>query len=560
MKRSLRRVPLAAAIFFLACGALQAQNLLSKIDQYMQASMKFGHFMGSILVVQHGQVLASKGYGMANVNAGIPNAPETEFRIGSITKQFTAMAILELQARGKLSVHDPVCKYVPDCPKDWASIKIYNLLTHTSGIPNFTSFPNYLEIESQQITPSGLLADFENKPLDFPPGTKFSYSNSGYEVLGYIIQRVSGDTYQDFLQKNVFDPLGLEHTGYDSSHPTGTGHAVGYVYANNHYVPARFVNMSVPFSAGALYSTTLDLYKWDRAVKAGNLIPKALLDQMLAPQVAMGGPGNTHYGLGWMISAEFGHKEISHEGGIEGFTSLNSWFPEDDTYIIVLDNVSSPQVDAIGRELAAILFGQTYQFPKEHLAITLPPGALQKFVGQYQLAPEFILTVRREGDQLSAQATGQSSAAIFPESKTAFFYKAVDAQVSFVQGADGGVTGLILHQGGRDMPAKKISSEAPPSPKVIFPKSIPLPASVLAKYIGAYQLAPGFVITITLSGHQLSEQATGQAAFPIFPQSPTEFFLKVVDAQISFVENSGGQVNGLVLHQGGRDVPGKKIK
>jgi CubicO group peptidase (beta-lactamase class C family) len=527
------------------------------MDQYMQAAVHVDHFMGSVLVAQQGRVIFSKGYGMADLKRGVPNAAETEFRIGSITKEFTAMAILELETRGKLSVQDPVCKYVPDCPKDWAPIKIFNLLTHTSGIPNFTSFPNYLKIESQSLTPRELLADFENTPLDFKPGAKFSYSNSGYEVLGYIIERVSGETYPTFLEKNIFRPLGMTDSGYDSSHPNASNHAVGYIYSNDSYTQARYVNMTVPFSAGALYSTVLDLYKWDRALEAGKLIPKGLLDEMLTPDVAMGGPGNAHYGFGWVISTEFGRKEISHEGGIEGFTSMNSWFPADNAYVIALDNVSSPEIGAVDHALTAILFRQKYEIPRQYKAIVLGADELQKFVGQYQLAPKFIITVRRTGDQLDAQATGQPSAPIFPESGTEFFYKVVDAQLGFVQNSAGQVTGVVLHQGGREMPAKRISSEVPPAPT--FPKAVLLPASVLKGYVGTYQLTPGFAISIALAGDQLSEQATGQPAFPIFPESKSEFFLKVVDAQITFLKNPQGQVTGLVLHQNGRDLPGKKI-
>ncbi|MGH9469167.1 MAG: serine hydrolase [Terriglobia bacterium] len=555
MSRSIRWLILCLVALVLACGVVRAQDLASKIDQYMQASMKIGHFMGSILVAQHGRVLVSKGYGMADIKLGIPNTPETAFRIGSVTKEFTAAAILELQDRGKLSVEDPVCKYVPDCPKDWAPIKIFNLLTHTSGIPNFTSVPNYLKLEAQPITPAGLLALFKNKPLDFKPGAKFSYSNSGYEVLGYIIERVSGKSYAEFLEKNVFAPLGMKSSGYDSSHPSPKSHAQGYAYSPNGYVPAPYLDMSVPFSAGALYSTVLDLYKWDRALRAGKLLSGKSLDEMFAPQVAVGASSKTHYGFGWFISTEFHHKEISHEGEINGFTSLNSWFPDDDACVIALDNVSSPEIGVIARSLAAILFGQKYEIPTKYKAVALSPGELQKFVGQYQLGPHFIFTIRREGDQLTEQLTGQPAWPIFPASPSEFFLKIVDAQLSFVEDSSGQVTGLVLHQNGRDLPGKKISSEVPP-----LPKAISLPASVLQKYVGTYQLAPNFVIAITRSGDQLSGQGTGQPAFRIFPESPNKFFLKVVDAQITFMENSDGQVTGLVLHQGGRDTPAKKIK
>lgn len=549
------RAPFFSIALMSICCAVQAQDMQSKLDRYMQASVKVDHFMGSVLVAQNGKILFSRGYGMAHLKRGLPNTPQTEFRIGSVTKEFTAMAVLQLQARGKLRIRDPICKYVPQCPDDWRPITIYDLLTHTSGIPNFTSFANYLQLETETVTPAQLLADFKNKPLDFEPGAKFSYSNSGYEVLGYIIQRVSGDSYEDFLQKNIFGPLGMSHTGYDTSRHTNTEHAQGYAYSPDGYKPVRFVNMTVPYSAGALYSTVLDLYKWDRAVHHGKLIPQDLLNQMLSPQVAIGGPAKAHYGFGWMISTELGHKEISHTGGIEGFTALNSWFPDDDAYVIVLDNVSSPVLGAVGRALTAILFGRAYEIPKEHEAISLKPEALEKFVGQYRLMPNFILTVRRAGDQLITQATGQGPLPIYPESKHEFFAKLVDAQIAFVENAKGDVTGLVLHQNGRNVPAKRISATAPP-----LPKAISLPASVLAKYAGRYRLAPNFVLNVTRSGDHLSAQATGQQAAPIYPESRTRFFYKVVDAKIDFQLNSAGRVTGLVLHQGGRNIPAKKIE
>lgn len=534
-----------------------AQDIAAKADQYMQASEKYDHFMGSVLIAQHGKILFSKGYGMANVKLGIPNTPETEFRIASNTKQFTAMAILELQERHKLSVDDPVCKYVPNCPSDWAPITIQNLLTHTSGIPNFTSFPDYLRIRAQPTTPAKLIASFENKPLDFKPGSRFKYSNSGYVVLGYVVEKVSGETYAEFLQKNIFTPLGLAHSGYDVNHPAGSDHAQGYVYSGSGFLDSPYLDMSVPFSAGALYSTTLDLHRWDQSLTTDKLIPESSLDAMFHPYVAVPGkvaPPGTHYGYGWFISNVFGHREIWHEGGISGFTSFNGWFPDDGACVIVLDNMESPSIFKISRALAAILFRQPYQTPRQYQAITLTPSVLDHYVGQYELAPHFILTIRREGPQLMAQATGQPIAPIYPESKTEFFYKVVDAQITFTLRPDGVATGLVLHQTGRDMPGKKISSQPPTQPKTIS-----LPASALEKFVGKYQLTPAFFITITQSGDQLSAQATGQPAFQIYPESVNEFFLKVVDAQITFQMDSAGRVTGLVLHQGGRDTPGKRV-
>lgn len=438
-------------------GGAAAQDLQSKLDQYMQASVKVNHFMGSVLVAQNGKILFAKGYGMANIKERIPNASDTAFRIGSVTKEFTATAILKLQSEGKLNVQDAICKYVPNCPADWHPIKIFHLLTHTSGIPNFTDFPNYLKIDTKPITPAQLLADFKDKPLDFKPGARFRYSNSGYEVLGYIIERVSGETYQRFLQQNIFGPLGMKESGYDRSHPTAKNHAVGYVYAHDSYQPSDYVDMTVPYSAGALYSTVQDLYTWDRALEAGKVLPKPLLAEMFAPQVSTGSSGNAHYGFGWFISTTFGHKEYAHEGGIQGFTCVNSWFPEQDAYVIVLDNMESEVISTVARNLAAILFEQKYELPKVRQTINLSPEELQNFAGQYQINPHLVLTITLADGQLNLQRSGQSSLPIFPESKTDFFLKVADAQISFVVNPEGKATGLILHQGGQDLLGKKVN-------------------------------------------------------------------------------------------------------
>jgi len=308
----------------------------------------------------------------------------------------------------------------------------------------------------RQTTPMQLLDDFKGKPLDFKPGARFKYSNSGYEVLGYIIQRTSGESYRKFLKQHIFGPLGMKNSGYDSSHPTAKNHAKGYAPGKNGYRPAQYVNMSVPYSAGALYSTVQNLYTWDQALETGKMLPKPLHEQMFTPHVAMDKSGKLQYGFGWMITTEFGHKEYVHNGGIQGFTSVNSWFPDQQAYVIVLNNVSAPNVGEIARGLKAIVFGQKYQIPSAHHAIELSPGQLQKFVGLYRLSPNFEIKVTLDGDQLETQATGQPAFPVYPESKTEFFLKVVNAQISFVTNADGKITGLVLHQGGQDIPGKKI--------------------------------------------------------------------------------------------------------
>jgi len=531
-----------------------AQDLPTKIAAYMRASERVDHFSGAVLVAVHGKVIYSQGFGMANLAAKIPNTPATEFRIGSNSKQFTAAAILLLRDRGKLRLNDRICRFLPTCPAAWRPITIVELLTHTSGIPNYTSVPGFWHRIGKPVTPTRLLATFEDRPLNFKPGARFRYSNSGYVVLGLIVQRVSGEPYRVFLRQNVLLPLGLRHTGYDSDRPA-TGHALGYEQGPKGLQPAPYIDMSWIYSAGALYSNLPDLYRWDRALMAGRLLSASSLRDMFTPHVPIscGMLGSAArkcgYGLGLMIGRTYGHEEVSHGGEIPGFLSINAFFPHQDVIVIAFDNEFSLTVSKVVKALEAIVFSRSYTVPGAYRSITLAPLALQRFTGLYELAPTFAVSITRHGDQLYEQGTGQSALPIYPYRPTSFFLKAIDAQISFRLDKQGRVDRMILHQEGMVMPGKRVA----------LPKSVTVAVSDLRRVVGVYQLAPGFKITITRNGDQLQEQATGQQAFRIYPSGPNTFFLKAVDAKIRFVTDENGNVAALVLHQNGKDHIGKKI-
>ena len=260
--RNARRMSLAAnpvawgAVQTAPTSALETVPDLPRMEQVIQSFVCGRHFMGSVLVARGNEIILDKGYGFANLEWNIPNSPSTKFRLGSITKQFTAASILLLEERGKLRVDDPVKKYMPDAPPAWDKITIFNLLTHTSGIPNFTSFPDYASIEPFATTPAALVKQFRDKPLDFQPGEKMSYSNSGYVLLGYLIEKISGESYEKFVQDNIFTPLGMKDSGYDSNSAIIPHRAAGYSPGPDGPVNAGYVNMTVPLSAGGLYSTT----------------------------------------------------------------------------------------------------------------------------------------------------------------------------------------------------------------------------------------------------------------------------------------------------------------
>ena len=428
---------------------LSAQQIGTKVDEYMNAATSVDGFSGSILVARNGQPVVSRGYGMANIELGVPNTPQTVFRLGSVTKQFTAMAIMILQERGKLSVSDPVCKYLSECPAAWQPLTVRNLLTHTSGIPNYTSFPDFAKTAVLPTSSAEMFGQLKDKPLEFAPGEKFAYSNSGYYVLGLIIERASGKPYADFLQENIFTPLGMKHTGYDNPLKIIKNRAAGYTRQGGEIINASYMDMSVPYAAGALYSTTEDLLRWDQALYTENLVSRKSLDEIFTPL-------KSEYGYGWSISKKFDRQVIAHGGGIYGFATEIVRFPADRVTVIVLSNVQAAPAGKIANDLAAIVFGAAYEIPRERKEIAVEPKILEKYVGQYKIEPNIVITVALENGKLLGQLAGQSKFALSAEAEDRFFSKDVNAQITFVKGAQDQVTGLTLHQGGGNFPAQKI--------------------------------------------------------------------------------------------------------
>lgn len=527
-----------------------ATDVPGRMEQVIQSYVHPGQFMGSVLVARDGNILLSKGYGDADVEWEIPNAPTTKFRIGSMTKQFTATSILLLEERGKLKVEDPVKKYMPDAPAAWDKVTIQSLLTHTSGIPSFTSFPDYHATEAIPTTPEQLVARFRDKPLEFQPGEKWEYSNSGYVLLGYLIEKISGQSYKDFLEENIFKPVGMRDSGYDSNQAIVPRRASGYSPGAKGPANAGYIDMTIPFSAGALYSTTEDLLRWETALFGGNVLSAASLTKMTTAF-------KSDYGFGLMIHTVNGRKEVEHGGGFEGFNTEMQYFPEEKLAIIVLGNLNGSAPDEIATKLGAVVHGEKVVLASERKEIPLPANMLEGYVGIYELAPTFRIAITLEDGGLKLQATNQPKFPLFAQSTTSFFMKVVDAEVNFEKNDQGAVSGLVLHQGGRDMKGRRLTAEEVAAVRATPErKEVQLAPEILAHYPGTYELAPTFSIVITVEGGQLMEQATGQPKFPLFAESETRFFLKAVDAEVEFVSDDKGAVTALILHQNGRDMKG----
>ena len=447
MIRARARLSLLVLSIASTCCAV-AQDPVPRMQQVIQSFVVDKTFMGTVLVVHDDKTLIDQGYGSADLEWNVPNVPAAKFRLGSLTKQFTAASILLLEERGKLKVEDPVKKYFPDAPAAWDKITIYNLLTHTSGIPNFTSFPEYGPTEWKDTTPIELVARFRDKPLDFEPGAKFSYSNSGYVLLGYLLEKITGQTYGDFLQQNIFTPLGMTDSGMDDNAAILPMRAKGYSPKNG-IKHAGYTSMTIPFSAGAIYSTTGDLLKWERGLFAYKVVNAASLTKMTTPF-------KDTYAFGLAVATRDGHKVIEHSGGIEGFNTHMMFYPDDKVTVIVLGNLNGSAPDEIAEDLGKVALGETVTLASERKEVDLPPKLLAEYAGTYQLTPDFLIKVTLEDGHLMAQATKQSKLPLFASSETRFFLKAVPAEVEFFRNP---VTHMVdqmtLFQGGQETKAKK---------------------------------------------------------------------------------------------------------
>lgn len=439
-------------VMCLLCAAsiTPAQQLTSQIDVYANNETRANNFSGTILIARGGRVLVSKGYGMANIENDVLNTPQMRFRIGSLSKQFTAMAVVILQERRALNVQDSICTYLPNCPEIWQPITIHHLLTHTSGLPDFTYNLDSDEAYDSIPKVTRNIERLRPSPLEFTPGTKFSYCNSGYVLLGHIIEKASGSSYQTFVRENIFKPLRMLNSGYDFNGRILKHRAAGYSLRGDQLLNARQIDMSVPFSAGGLYSTVEDLYLWDQALYTTKLVSEKSLKLMFTPF-------KEGYAYGWYVGEKFGRRVVSHGGMIEGYTAFIERFPEEKVTVIILSNLDSTPTSRLARELAAIIFNVPHKPGKERTAINLNPKVYDAYVGRYELSRNFIITITKEDDRLMGKVTGRPKIELFPASATEFFVKGLDAQIIFVRDRSGIITHAILHLNGHEAQVKKIS-------------------------------------------------------------------------------------------------------
>ncbi|GAA4311316.1 hypothetical protein GCM10023115_33090 [Pontixanthobacter gangjinensis] len=372
---------------FLFIAFAQTSEESEKIDELMSKYTQYKQFNGSLLVAKEGEVILKKGYGMANMEWDIPNSPKTKHRVGSITKQFTAMLIMQLKEEGKLQLDVPITTYLEEYPKSTGDkVTIHHLLTHTSGVPNYTSFPGFFENRSRDpYTVRELTRTFSDSSLVFEPGTNFAYSNSGYILLGAIIEEVTGKTYEEALKERILKPLAMNDTGYDHFEEIIKNRSTGYEQKGNNFTNSKYLDMSIPYAAGSIYSTVEDLFKWHKALLNDELISPASKKIMFQAHKPLG-PQSAAYG--WFVgSQKFGMEKDSvfttvHSGGINGYSSLITRIPSDDALIVLLNNTGGKALNDMTEAIGRILYDQDYEFPK----------------------PSVVLEVRREYQEMGLEA------------------------------------------------------------------------------------------------------------------------------------------------------------
>jgi len=528
-------------------------DLAQQLDQMLAATFPVDGPGAAVLVLRDGEVILRKGYGLANVELGVPMAPAMVFRLGSVAKQFTAMAILILADEGKLALDDDITTYLPDYPTQDQTITIEHLLTHTGGVKDLEFLPARLAVERNDLAVEELIALFKDEPLDFAPGTAWSYSNSGYILLGAIIEQVSGMSYANFIQQRIFMPLDMAHSYYDDPTLVIPGRVAGYTRTNDGYANAAYMSMTQPYAAGALASSVDDLAKWDAALYTGKLVKQSTLRRMFKSVVLTNGqtPG---YGYGWGVGTYAGEPIQDHNGGINGFYTKVMRLPADKVYIAILSNLENPTVapDELAFDIATLVIGKPYQDPK---AITLPTTTLASYEGVYLVNGQGGVVIRQEKDHLLWQ-TGGPARVLTPLAPDEFFMAGVPLRIRFVKERTGAVTSMQLQQRFSvwlDLP--KSDQPLPPTEA-----TVEIDPALYDQYVGDYQIGPDLALTISLANGTLFAQATGEASLELAAAAADSFFLPGLDVQIEFTRDAEGAITGLVLQQSGQTMTGQKVK
>ena len=537
--------------FLLISASGVAQNLDEQIKVYLNEQGFDNESPGlSLLVAKDGKTIYKVGLGMADLENNIKTKSNHVFEIGSITKQFTSVSILMLEEQGKLSVNDEITKYIEDYPTQGKTITIHHLLNHTSGIKSYTNMANFMTHARTDMTPTELIDKFKNEPMEFDPGTQFNYNNSGYILLGHIIEVVSGQSYAEFIKANIFDKLDMTSSYYGSMTQLIPNRARGYSDSGSGYKNANYLSLTLPYAAGSIMSTTEDLLKWQNAISANTLISKSSLEKATNGS-KLNNDEDIPYGYGWNKGNMRGSRTYEHNGGIFGYSTNGIFLPEENMYIIGLTNCDCGNVGAITSNVAAIALGKP--FPKKEDAIALNKVQLTKWIGAYEFDEGVIRHITLKDNQLFSQREGSINLEIYAMTETNFIFDGGNTSYEFY--IENGKHMTKFTSSGNTIIGHSVD-KAPPAKR----KEITLPAEVLSQYIGTYEIQAGFNIEISVRDNKIYGLVTGQGEVELFAEEKDKFYLKVVAADFHFKRNADDAIDSLVLIQGGQEMPGKKTE
>lgn len=536
------------ALFFVVL--VSAQDVTATFDKIFTEKYPENGPGAAVLVAKKGKVIYRKAFGKANIENNINMRPDHIFEIGSITKQFTAVSILMLEEEGKLSINDHVKKYIPTYPNG-ENITILHLLNHTSGVKSYTNIPNLESFAKDDKTPMEIIAFFQSQPIDFEPGEQWRYNNSGYIVLGHIIEEISGMSYEDFVQKRIFDKLGMKNSYYGNKSRIIKNRASGYQPTQDGIKNADRISMTIPYAAGSLMSCVDDMLLWSNAIHNNTLI-KASSKARAHSNTTLNNGDLTNYGYGWQINELNNKRSIEHGGGIFGFVSQGIYIPDEDIYAIVLTNTNgnSPQ-DATIRLASMVMDAPMYA---KETTVKLSKKQLQQWTGTYEFSNDVLRFVTLENGQLYSQRDGSEKLPIHAIDDHTFYFE--DSFTTYIFSNENGKKKALF----KDRIQEEIGIES--NKKSLEEKEdIALDPDVIKQYVGKYKLnLPDFFMTITTEGNRIFAQATGQPVIEIFGEEKDLFFLKVTPAKIKFIRDTSGAVTNVILYQNGNELDGEKIE
>jgi len=545
--KTIKKQILILFIGFVSAFTLNAQNLDTTIDRLLSERYPAGQPGATVLVAKGGKVIYRGAFGNANLELDIPMKPENVFEIGSITKQFTSMSILMLMEQGKLSLQDEITKYLPDYPTHGKTITIHHLLNHTSGIKSYTGMANFRSLVREDMSPTELIDVFKNEPMDFDPGEEYRYNNSAYIILGHIIEVLSEQSYADFIEENIFKKLGMKNSYYGSHSKIIKNRASGYQPSENGYNNAEYLSLTLPYAAGSIMSCVDDMLLWEQAVHNNTLISETS-KQLAFTNYTLNNGEPIYYGYGYNVNEINGIPSIEHGGGIFGYESYGVYVPSEDLYALVLTNRNGQGPSDVTVEITAHALGKP--FPP-NTAIAVSEEKMKQWTGTYQFANGVVRYITFQNGSLYSQREGSTTLKLYAVGGDEFYFEGRFTKYNFTN--ENGKK--VANFKSRIRESKGLESDKKPA---AVKEAIMVDSKILEKYIGTYEVQPGFSIKITTVGNQIYAEATGQPQIEIFAETETTFFLKEIPAQIVFTTDAEGTAQSLILHQGGQEMEGKK--